>query len=101
MIEPNVNDLRTSNEEAERNYFPNTEAELEEILSNNPMMDEGSDEEDSSFEKIGRKMTNVTPDGGVKKRTIKGGIQVEDIKEGSGPECKPGCSVGMYYEGNN
>merc|ERR1712048_982507 len=37
--------------------------------------------------------------GKTPKRTIKGGIQVEDIKEGSGPECKPGSSVGMYYEG--
>ena len=82
MIEPNVNDLRKSNEEAERNYFPNTEAELEEILSNNPMLDEGSDEDESSFEKIGQKMTNVTPDGGVKKRIIKGGVEMD----GSIPE---------------
>merc|ERR1712048_1306007 len=37
--------------------------------------------------------------GKTPKRTIKGGIQVEDIKEGSGPECKAGSSVGMYYEG--
>ena len=82
VIEPNVNDLRKSNEEAERNYFPNTEAELEEILSNNPMLDEGSDEDESSFEKIGQKMTNVTPDGGVKKRIIKGGVEMD----GSIPE---------------
>ena len=24
---------------------------------------------------------------------------MEDLKEGSGPECKPGNKVGMFYEG--
>ena len=33
------------------------------------------------------------------KRTLKGGIQVEDLKEGNGPEAKRGKMVGMYYEG--
>merc|ERR1719422_2699588 len=33
------------------------------------------------------------------KRTLKGGIQVEEVKEGNGPECKAGNMVGMYYEG--
>ncbi|TRY63146.1 hypothetical protein TCAL_15260 [Tigriopus californicus] len=39
--------------------------------------------------------------GGVKtpKRTLKGGIQVQDIKIGSGPEAKRGKHVGMLYEG--
>merc|ERR1712240_376795 len=37
--------------------------------------------------------------GKTPKRTLKGGVQVEDLKEGSGPECKPGNMVGMYYEG--
>merc|ERR1712020_702989 len=41
---------------------------------------------------------NQTP-GKTPKRTLKGGIQVEDLKEGSGPECKPGNKVGMFYEG--
>jgi len=33
------------------------------------------------------------------KKTVKGGIQIEELKEGSGPECKPGKAVGMYYSG--
>jgi len=33
------------------------------------------------------------------KKTIKGGIQVEELKEGTGPACKPGQAVGMYYSG--
>jgi len=37
--------------------------------------------------------------GKTPKRTLKGGVQVEDVKEGTGPECKSGNMVGMYYEG--
>lgn len=33
------------------------------------------------------------------KKTLKGGIQIEELKEGTGPEAKPGHSVGMYYAG--
>jgi len=33
------------------------------------------------------------------KKTLKGGIQIEEIKEGSGAECKPGSQVGMFYSG--
>merc|ERR1712106_608626 len=37
--------------------------------------------------------------GKTPKRTLKGGVVAEDIIEGTGPECKPGNMVGMYYEG--
>jgi len=37
--------------------------------------------------------------GKTPKRTLKGGVQVEDLKEGKGQECKPGNMIGMYYEG--
>ena len=37
---------------------------------------------------------NKTP-----KKTIKGGVSVEDIKVGNEPEAKPGKMIGMYYEG--
>merc|ERR1719445_1068904 len=37
--------------------------------------------------------------GKTPKRTVKGGVQVEDLKEGSGPEVKAGNLVGMHYEG--
>merc|ERR1719447_241230 len=40
----------------------------------------------------------ATP-GKTPKRTLKGGVQVEELKEGSGPEVKAGNMVGMYYEG--
>merc|ERR1719239_2027873 len=40
----------------------------------------------------------ATP-GKTPKRTLKGGVQVEELKEGSGPEVKVGNMVGMYYEG--
>ncbi|XP_023327565.1 46 kDa FK506-binding nuclear protein-like [Eurytemora carolleeae] len=33
------------------------------------------------------------------RKTVKGGIHIEDLKEGTGPECKPGQNVGMYYVG--
>ena len=33
------------------------------------------------------------------KKTIKGGIIIEDIKLGNGPEAKSGKRVGMYYDG--
>lgn len=33
------------------------------------------------------------------KKTLKGGVVVEDLKVGNGPEVTPGKFVGMYYEG--
>ncbi len=33
------------------------------------------------------------------KRTMKGGLVVEELKEGSGPEAKRGKMVGMFYDG--
>merc|ERR1719400_1870138 len=47
----------------------------------------------------GKSGKEVQTPGKTPRRTIKGGIQVEDVKEGSGPECKAGNMVGMYYEG--
>ena len=43
VIEPNLEDLRKAETEEEVNYFPNTDAELEELL-NNPMMEDESDD---------------------------------------------------------
>ena len=37
--------------------------------------------------------------GKTPKRTIKGGIQIEDLHEGSGQEVKTGNTVGMFYSG--
>ena len=33
------------------------------------------------------------------KRTLKGGLMVEDLKIGNGPEAKSGKMIGMYYSG--
>lgn len=38
-----------------------------------------------------------TPKGG--ERTIQGGVKIEDIRVGNGPEAKPGKKVQVYYEG--
>ena len=46
------------------------------------------------------KPESKTP-GKTPKRTIKGGIQIEDLKEGTGQEVKAGNTVGMYYSGLN
>ena len=35
----------------------------------------------------------------VSRRTIKGGIVVEEMSAGNGPEARRGKMVGMYYEG--
>merc|ERR1712210_43636 len=40
----------------------------------------------------------ATP-GKTPKRTLKGGVQVEELKEGTGPEVKQGNMVGMHYAG--
>merc|ERR1711983_102704 len=50
-------------------------------------------------QKTPAKDAKKTPGGKTPKRTLKGGIQVEDLKEGNGPEAKRGKMVGMYYEG--
>merc|ERR1712045_938138 len=42
---------------------------------------------------------DVATPGKTPKRTVKGGIQVEDLKEGNGEEVKQGKLVGMYYTG--
>ena len=39
--------------------------------------------------------------GKTPKRTIKGGIQIEDLNEGTGQEVKAGNTVGMFYSGKN
>ena len=39
--------------------------------------------------------------GKTPKKILKGGLQVEEVKEGSGPEGKSGIMVGLYYEGES
>merc|ERR1711913_45493 len=47
----------------------------------------------------GKTPKDVSTPGKTPKRTVKGGIQVEDLKEGIGEEVKQGKMVGMYYSG--
>jgi len=35
----------------------------------------------------------------MSQKKMKNGLIIEDLKEGNGPECKPGKTVGMYYSG--
>ena len=35
----------------------------------------------------------------VSRRTVKGGVVVEELSAGNGPEARRGKMVGMYYEG--
>ena len=41
---------------------------------------------------------DVRTPGKTPKRTLKGGVQAEDLKEGTGPRCKPGYMVGIGVE---
>merc|ERR1719500_1747098 len=50
--------------------------------------------EDGKKPQLDTKTPGKTP-----KRTIKGGIQIEDLHEGSGQEVKAGNTVGMFYSG--
>jgi len=73
---------------------PKQEAKTPKQEAKTPKQETKTPKQEAKAPKDDSKTPGKTP-----KRTIKGGIQVEDIKEGSGPECKPGSSVGMYYEG--
>jgi len=79
---------------------PKQEAKTPKQEAKTPKMDL----ETTSAESKTPKQESKTPKdsqtpGKTPKRTIKGGIVVEDLKEGNGPECKKGNMVGMYYEG--
>ncbi|KAK7116010.1 46 kDa FK506-binding nuclear protein-like isoform X2 [Littorina saxatilis] len=52
-------------------------------------------EEEASGESASPKLTPAPG----KKRTVAGGIVVEDVKIGHGPEAKPGKNVSVYYVG--
>ena len=73
---------------------PKQEAKTPKQEAKTPKQEGKTPKQETKTTKDDSKTPGKTP-----KRTIKGGIQVEDIKEGSGPECKAGSSVGMYYEG--
>lgn len=44
-----------------------------------------------------QKKEKQSPQAGAK--TLTGGVQVQDLVAGNGPEAKPGKKVGVYYEG--
>jgi len=78
---------------------PKQETKTPKEESKTPKQETKTPKEDSKTPRPESKTPKVDKAGQIPKRTIKGGIQVEDVKEGSGPECKPGNMIGMYYEG--
>merc|ERR1712227_1168361 len=83
-----------SDKKFESGKTPKQEAKTPKHEAKTPKQEGKTPKQETKTTKDDSKTPGKTP-----KRTIKGGIQVEDIKEGSGPECKAGSSVGMYYEG--
>merc|ERR1712029_86159 len=73
---------------------PKQDAKTPKQETKTPKQDAKTPKQDAKTLKDDSKTPGKTP-----KRTIKGGIQVEDLKEGSGPECTQGATIGMYYEG--
>jgi FK506-binding protein 6 len=78
-LEPEVDENFINNEEQTRNYFTGAAEDIDEIIKNHAddcEDDDNSATEDlSPYEKRARKMKNVLPDGGVKKRTLNEGIE--------------------------
>lgn len=75
---------------------PKQEAKTPKQEAKTPKVEAKTPKEEGKTPKTGKEVQ--TP-GKTPKKTLKGGIQVEEVKEGNGPECKPGNMVGMYYEG--
>jgi len=73
---------------------PKQDAKTPKQDTKTPKQEAKTPKQDPKTPKDDSKTPGKTP-----KRTIKGGIQVEDLKEGSGPECTQGATIGMYYEG--
>jgi len=69
---------------------PKAEAKTPKTEAKTPKLDTETPKTDKTESK--------TP-GKTPKRTLKGGVMVEDLKEGTGAECRPGNMVGMYYAG--
>jgi len=79
---------------------PKLESKTPKEEAKTPKQNAKAPKEESKTPKQDRKTPKdaQTP-GKTPKRTLKGGVVAEDIIEGTGPECKPGNMVGMYYEG--
>merc|ERR1712058_111762 len=73
---------------------PKNDSKTPKAEGKTPKQEAKTPKQDPKTPKDDSKTPGKTP-----KRTIKGGIQVEDLKEGSGPECTQGATIGMYYEG--
>jgi len=97
-------ELKTPKQESktpkQESKTPKLESKTPKVETKTPKQEPKTPKDDSKTPKQDPKTPkdSQTP-GKTPKRTLKGGVQVEDIKEGSGQECKAGHMVGMYYEG--
>jgi len=96
IFEPEMDDNGNgvNQEEFNRNYFGNEEEEISKMMSSR-RIDEDSDNEDTDdetpeYEKLRRKMTPVTQDGGVRKRIIATGLECHG-------KVPPGATVTIDY----
>lgn len=80
-MEPDETDWNIPAED--NTYFKATEADIDEMLKKSHLGDDSSDDDDnddrSLFERKARKMTNVIPDGGVKKRILTPGLESDGL----------------------
>merc|ERR1740137_393843 len=103
-------ELKTPKQEAKtpkESKTPKQEVKTPKLESKTPKEEAKTPKQDAKTPKDESKTPKQEPKtpkdartpGKTPKRTLKGGVVAEDIIEGTGPECKTGNMVGMYYEG--
>jgi len=85
-------EAKTPKREEKAKKEPKTPKEGEKALQKEPKTPKTPKESDKSTK------DSTTP-GKTPKRTVKGGVQIEDLEEGEGTEVTAGKFVGMYYSG--
>merc|ERR1712222_253232 len=88
-------EAKTTNGDAKT---PKAEAKAPKVDAKTPKVETKGEDKPAKTPKD-KAAKDATMPGKMPKRTLKGGVQVEELKEGSGPEVKVGNMVGMYYEG--
>ena len=88
ILEPELDELGFKQDNY-RQYFTKDEKDLEDLICQHGY-DSEDDEDVGMFERISRKMTNLTKDGGVKKRIITPGLECDGIV----PEK---CTITIHY----
>jgi len=98
-------DVKTPKTEAKT---PKTDAKAPKAEAKTPKVDTKTSKADPKTPKTdlktpkaddkASKKTDATP-GKTPKRTLKGGVMVEELAQGTGPEATAGSKVGMFYSG--